>query len=72
MTTAELVAESRRRQGLPPRIADPATLARLAAILTNTKAARAIERPGRPRRPAVSPATLSAQRSAPWRTSPRQ
>lgn len=37
MTAAEIaarVAEMRSRQGLPPTITDPATLARVAAIIT--------------------------------------
>lgn len=35
MTLAEIVAESRKAQGLPPIVADEATLARLALLLQN-------------------------------------
>jgi hypothetical protein len=38
MTRAELrawVAETRARQGLPPRISDPSVLARLAALVAD-------------------------------------
>lgn len=33
MTVEELVAASRAQQGLPPKVADPATITRLAALL---------------------------------------
>ena len=39
MTPAEIaarVAETRARQGLPPTISDPATLAKLAALVADT------------------------------------
>jgi hypothetical protein len=36
---AELVAASRARQGLPPRVDDPGTLRRVAALLATTTAA---------------------------------
>ena len=39
MTPAEIaawVAETRTRQGLPPTISDPTTLARLAAMVADT------------------------------------
>jgi hypothetical protein len=35
MTVAEIVAASRKAQGLPERVEDAATLARLAALLQN-------------------------------------
>ena len=38
MTLAEMVAESRKAQGLPPLVVDPATLARLALLLQTTPA----------------------------------
>ncbi len=33
MTAADRAAESRRRQGLPPKITDPTTVARVVALL---------------------------------------
>ena len=53
VSIAQLVAESRRRQGLPERVEDPATVRRVAALLAGARPSEAA--PARHARPRVRP-----------------
>jgi hypothetical protein len=74
MTSAEVrarVAETRARQGLPPTITDPTTLARLAAMVADTMIVEGGDRRGPPGGDETGrpPAKTDARQDTPVRAS---